>query len=194
MEAGGAWTNRIVGWGTVAPDQLLANPHNYRRHPNRQREALRGSLDELSIITPVIVNTVTGHLVDGHARIEEYLSAGVLEVPVAYVELTEEEEKLALLTLDPISALAVSDHRALSALLEDVDNDNSGLADLLAELTRQSSTYQPELDPIIGGSDVTDEDLERAAGGLGVALGQGTQVRVLCPHCGESFYVDAVAP
>ena len=101
-----AWQSRIVGWDEVPPDQLLANPANYRRHPARQRDALRGSLDELGVVAPVIVNRTTGFVLDGHARVEEYLSAGIATVPVAYVELSEEQEKLALLMLDPISAMA----------------------------------------------------------------------------------------
>jgi len=28
------WRNRIVGTGEEAPDQLLANPQNWRTHPN----------------------------------------------------------------------------------------------------------------------------------------------------------------
>lgn len=192
MEAGtaGAWRNRIVGWGTAEPDQLLANPRNVRRHPPRQRDALRGSLDELSIITPVIVNQTTGHLVDGHARVEEYLSAGVHEVPVAFVELTEEEEQLALLVLDPISAMAVNDHRALNELLDEVGSDNEGLADLMADLRRQAETYTPELEPVIGDGQVTQDDLDRAAAGLDPQHPERDQVRVLCPGCGTSFYVD----
>lgn len=193
IEVREVWQNRIVDWGTSEPDQLLANPKNFRRHPNRQREALRGSLNELDIIAPVIVNRVTGRLIDGHARVEEYISAGVPEVPVAYVDLTEEEEALALLTLDPISAMAVHDTRALSELLAEVDSDNAGLQDLLTDLRREAATYRPELAPEFGSGAVTDEDLERAQAGLGVGLGERTQVRVLCPHCAESFYVDAVA-
>ena len=186
------WQNRIVEWGTSSPDQLLANPRNYRRHPGRQRDALRGSLDELNIIAPVIVNKTTGHLVDGHARVEEYLSAGVLEVPVAYVELTEEQEGLALLVLDPISALAVNDHRALTELLDEVARDSDGgLTDLLADLRRQASSFQPELEPEFGGRVITDEDMARAAGNINVNTDGRETVRVLCPHCGETLYIPA---
>jgi ParB-like chromosome segregation protein Spo0J len=191
VEASSTWRNRIIGHGVERPDQLLANPHNFRRHPNVQREALRGSLSEVGVISPVIVNTTTGHLVDGHARVEEYLTAGVPEIDVIYVELTEEEEKLALLALDPVGAMAVNDHRALNALLDAVDADNAGLADLLADLRRQAQSYQPDFDPSFGAGEVTDEDVEaarrRMEGG-----GEGPdQHRVLCPHCGGSFFVDA---
>ncbi len=42
-----AWRNRIVGTGEEAPDQLLANPGNWRVHPKTQQDALAGTLDEV---------------------------------------------------------------------------------------------------------------------------------------------------
>lgn len=35
-----AFRNRIVGEGVEAPDQLLANPRNWRAHPKHQVDAL----------------------------------------------------------------------------------------------------------------------------------------------------------
>src|SRR5437867_4576224 len=63
------WRNRIVGSGEEAPDQLLANPKNWRIHPKHQQEALAGVLDEVGWVQEVIVNQQTGHLVDGHLRV-----------------------------------------------------------------------------------------------------------------------------
>jgi hypothetical protein len=34
-----AWRNRITGTGEEAPDQLLANPTNWRIHPRGQQDA-----------------------------------------------------------------------------------------------------------------------------------------------------------
>jgi len=64
------WSNRIVGEGQESPEQLLANPENYRRHPKEQIEALEGVLDEVGWVQRIIVNKATGHLIDGHARVE----------------------------------------------------------------------------------------------------------------------------
>ena len=38
------WQNRIVGYGEEPPDQLLANPRNWRTHPASQTDALAGVL------------------------------------------------------------------------------------------------------------------------------------------------------
>src|SRR5665811_628211 len=89
-------------------DSLLANPENWRRHPGTQRDALRGSLGTLGWIQQVLVNKQTGYVIDGHARIEEALTKHEKTVPVLYVDLSPEEERLALATLDPIGEMAVS--------------------------------------------------------------------------------------
>ncbi len=128
------WRNRITGSGAEDPAQLLANPANWRTHPAAQRNALRGSLDVVGWVAQVMVNTVTGHVVDGHARVEEALSRGEPTVPVLYVELSPEEEALVLATLDPIGAMADRDDEKLRALLADVTVDDAGLLALLGDL------------------------------------------------------------
>jgi DNA modification methylase/ParB-like chromosome segregation protein Spo0J len=115
-----AWKNRIVSHGEEAPDQLLANPRNWRIHPQFQQEALKGVLDEIGWVTEVIVNQTTGHVIDGHLRAAVAISKGEKRVPVTYVKLSPDEERLVLATLDPLASLAVSDHEALNGLLADV--------------------------------------------------------------------------
>jgi len=125
------WRNRIIGSGVEAPDQLVANPRNWRTHPNAQRDALRGSLIEIGWVQQVLVNRQTGHVVDGHARVEEALSRGELEVPVLYVDLDEDEEAMVLATLDPIGAMAAQDSQKLDELLSELHSDDAGIQALL---------------------------------------------------------------
>lgn len=56
------------------------------------------------------------------------------KVPVAYVDLTEDEERKALLSLDPIAAMAEADKEALDALLREVSTTEEGLAVMFADL------------------------------------------------------------
>lgn len=128
----GPWANRIVGMTYESPDQLMANPQNWRSHPGRQRDAMRGILTEVGWVQGVLQNDVTGHLIDGHLRVEEALSKGEDTIPVIHVELSEEEEAKVLATLDPIGAMAGKDDQMLAALLKDIEVQDHALADLLA--------------------------------------------------------------
>ena len=67
--AAAPWKNRIVGSGEEAPDQLLANPANWRVHPKVQQQALAGILGQVGWVQQVLVNRRTGHVVDGHLRV-----------------------------------------------------------------------------------------------------------------------------
>ena len=111
------FSNRIVGSGVVNPAELYANPWNWRTHPKHQENAMSDILAKLGWIQEVIVNKTTGHLIDGHLRVETAVEQGESEIPVKYVELSESEEKLALATFDPISTLAGKDDEVLEELL-----------------------------------------------------------------------------
>ncbi|HUG29107.1 MAG TPA: hypothetical protein VMQ65_01135 [Candidatus Limnocylindria bacterium] len=68
------WRNRIVGHSEESPGQLLANPANWRLHPKEQQLALTGALSEVGWVAQVLVNRTTGHVVDGHLRVELAIS------------------------------------------------------------------------------------------------------------------------
>lgn len=130
------WRSRIVGQGEEAPDQLLANPLNFRIHPKAQQQAMSGILDEVGWVDTVLVNQTTGYVVNGHLRIELAISRGEPTVPVTYVELTEAEERLVLATFDPISALAGAGKEVLDALLRDVRSGDAAVQELLAKTAK----------------------------------------------------------
>lgn len=128
-----AWQNRIVGHDVVDPADLMANPANWREHPQYQRQALSGALSEVGWVQDVIVNRTTGHIVDGHLRVMLARERGE-RVPVVYVELTASEERVILATLDPLASLAVTDEDALAELLSDTEAADHALAEWLGEL------------------------------------------------------------
>jgi DNA modification methylase len=137
MTAPAAWRNRITGSAQEDPAQLLANPSNWRIHPAAQRNALRGSLETVGWVAQVMVNQRTGHVVDGHARVEEAISRGEPSVPVLYVDLSPDEEALVLATLDPIGAMANAEATALASLLSGLEPADEALRALLDDLTRE---------------------------------------------------------
>lgn len=131
------WRNRIVAHGDVAPADLVPNPRNWRGHPDDQQRAVGGSLATVGWVIEILVNRATGHLVDGHLRVELALARGESTVPVTYVELSEDEERLVLASLDPLAAMATAEREQLGALLAGLEAQDDGLAALLDDLARE---------------------------------------------------------
>jgi DNA modification methylase len=129
--------SRIIGHGDVNPADLLANPLNFRRHPGNQMDALRGSMKELGWLKTILVNKTTGHVLDGHARVEEAMRQCLPTIPATIVELDPEEERLALAVLDPITEMATRDADMLADLLAQVSTEDPGLQALLDEMGKK---------------------------------------------------------
>lgn len=134
------WANRIVQYGEQPANQFLAHELNARRHPAKQRDALRGSLNTVGWVAPVIVSKRTGKILDGHARVEEALSRDENSpVPFVEVEVSENEERTILATFDPITGLAIYEREALDALLREVDTGEAVLQEMLSELAAKEN-------------------------------------------------------
>jgi hypothetical protein len=163
------WQNRIIGTGEEQPDQLLANPRNFRIHPKHQQDALEGVLNQVGWVDDVIVNQRTGFILDGHLRVSLAMRRNE-PVPVKYVDLDEHEEALILATFDPIAALAVADKDLLESLLRDVDTTDAAVMQMLSDLAEDAGVV-PDFAP--GGID---------------EQGQLDQKQVhTCPECGHEF-------
>src|SRR5207237_1592049 len=109
---------------------LRENPKNWRRHPARQRQALRGVLAQIGYADALLARVEGDDLVllDGHLRRE--VSTNQM-VPVLVTDLSAEEGDLLLATLDPISGLATPDPDRLAALLDSVGTQSRAVQDLL---------------------------------------------------------------
>lgn len=134
--ANGQWNNRIIGTDQVSPDQLLANPRNFRVHPQHQQDALEGVLNEVGWVDDVIVNQRSGFVIDGHLRITLAKRRGEM-VPVKYIDLDDHEEALILATFDPIAALAVADAALLEDLLRDVSTTDAAVMQMLSDMAER---------------------------------------------------------
>jgi len=129
--------------------EFLANPLNWRLHPEFQQDALSGALDEIGWVDEVTVNARTGRVVDGHLRVTLALRSSEKEpVPYREVDLSEEEEALVLATKDPIAALAATDPAQLSATLEMVSTGDAALQQMLDEMS-----FDAEMRALLAGED-----------------------------------------
>ena len=120
---------------------------------------MTGALGRVGWVQPVIINTVTGNLLDGHMRVMLALRHGVAGVPVNFVELSPEEEREALLYLFQTAEYAGVDRDILRDVLADARARAEGLANQpgiqqmlgdLQKLAKKALPLAPEL-PAGGG-------------------------------------------
>ena len=87
------WRNRIVGHASRNPNSLVPNPYGQVEPLDFELDMAWGTLEKIGWFLPVIVNQVTGHIVDGHSRVTMAITRGEALVPVMYVNLSIEEER-----------------------------------------------------------------------------------------------------
>jgi len=166
---GTTWKNRIVGEGTEQPDQLLANPNNWRVHPKFQQQALTAVLEKVGWVQRIVVNKRTSFIVDGHLRVTLALRHGEKEIPVSYVDLDEDEESLVLATLDPIAGLAVADDAKLRELMDGIQSDDAAIQAMIAKIAEDEGIIP---------KDAPDEFPE---------YGDDIETEFKCPKCGYEW-------
>ena len=137
--------NRIVDHVTVRAGDLVPHPLNFRRHPQHQRDALADSLQEVGFARSLLGYKLPDgriQLIDGHLRAEYDPDA---PVTVELVDVTEEEARKLLLTLDPLAALAETDARAAAELARVVETDSELLANLWQSLADNDAAAREAL-------------------------------------------------
>ena len=144
------WRNAIVRTENVPPGDLIPHPLNWRLHPAFQQQVLVGVLADVGWVDDILVNEVTGHILDGHLRVTLALEQALETVPVSYVHLTATDELQVLATLDPIAAMAAVDTARRTQQLDGLTSDNA--------------TVQTLIDGLLApASDVDDDDLKQHA-------------------------------
>ena len=106
----------------VEVEKLLAHPDNWRIHPEEQRRILAGAIRQLGFADPLKVSRKSMTIIDGHARLLHAKAQAWDVVPVMFLEdLTDEEERMLLGTLDALVPLAEIDYDAILANLRHID-------------------------------------------------------------------------
>ena len=158
------WKNRIEGSGVEDPNEILQNPDNWRTHSDRQQHTLDAVMNEVGWVQQIVVNKETGHLVDGHLRCALAIENGETEVPVLYVNLSEQEEALVLATLDPLSSMAGIDPDRLSIVMDKVQSDDLAIATLLDDLADEAGiTVASDDDDEVLSTATSEDDMREVA-------------------------------
>ncbi|MCS7159320.1 MAG: hypothetical protein RMJ19_02510 [Gemmatales bacterium] len=137
-------------------DRLPAHPLNWRRHPERQKEAVARLLQEVGWAGALLYNERTGRLLDGHLR--KQLCQGQ-RVPVLVGSWSEEQERRILALLDPLASLVEPDIERWQELLR-------SLADLDATLAQALDEFAQRLDVPLAAETLESADAGRTAAPL----------------------------
>ena len=148
--------DRIKELRRVPANELRPNPKNWRTHPEKQLNAIRGVLAEVGFAGAELARELddgTLELIDGHARAEV---AGTAEVPVLILDVNEAEANKILATFDPIGAMAESDAAKLDSVLREVETANEDLSQMIADLANDAGLYLDEVSPEIHEDEVPE--------------------------------------
>lgn len=162
--------DRIKELRRVKASELVPNPKNWRTHPTKQKDALKGVLSEIGYADALLARELPDGslmLLDGHLRAE---TTPEQEVPVLVLDLNEEEGDKLLATLDPLASLAEQDDEKLAELLEGISTDNEALQELLDELAGEEATQM-----------ISD------GGEIDTGIFENEEFDCKCPRCGFEF-------
>lgn len=167
--------NRIKGLRYVKASELAPNSKNWRKHPPAQQNAMTALLHQVGWVSAAIYNLTTETMLDGHLRQRIAKLAGDTLIPVLDVELSEEEERLMLLSFDPIASMADSDISTFRELMQSIQVSNEHILDMFTIISNDIGALAPDFHPATNAeqSDINHKD------------------PVQCPHCGKEFVPNA---
>jgi len=85
---------------TKRVSDLNKAPYNPRAMGDREKGALKASIEMFGMVEPLVWNRRSGNLVGGHQRLERLEADGVEEVEVVVVDLGHEDEVALNITLN----------------------------------------------------------------------------------------------
>jgi hypothetical protein len=110
--------NRIKAHRRVRAGDLVPHALNFRLHPERQRAALQALCEEVGFARSLLAYELPDgrlKLIDGHLRRD--LDPD-MEVDVEILDVTDDEARALLLSIDPLAALAETQAQIHKRLLE----------------------------------------------------------------------------
>jgi hypothetical protein len=122
--------NRIVRHVRMRAGDLVPHELNPRLHPDAQRQALQAIYAEVGFARSLLAYALPDgrlKLLDGHLR--QRLTPD-MEVDVEVLDVSDDEARKLLLSLDPLASLAECDAACLETLRQLTHTDNDALNNL----------------------------------------------------------------
>lgn len=127
----------------VRAGDILPNPSNWREHPIEQIEGYKAIVDSIGITDALLTFELEdGRLMfyDGHMRQKVHPD---VVYPTIVTDLTKSEAEQALLTHDPLAAMAQANADKLRALMERNNSDRPEIQRMMAELAVRAKLIPP---------------------------------------------------
>ena len=137
--------NRIKEHRRVRAGDLVRHELNWRKHPKAQREALQALYQEVGFARSLLAYELPDgrlKLIDGHLRRD--LDPDMV-VDVEVLDLTDEEARKMLLSVDSLAALAETDAEVVAHLREITRADSQALNELWQSLAAEDAALQDTL-------------------------------------------------
>jgi hypothetical protein len=134
--------NRIVRHVRIRAGDLVPHELNPRRHPAAQRQALADLYTEVGFARSLLAFALPDgrlKLIDGHLR--QQLDPN-MEVEVEVLDVSEEEARKLLLSIDPLAALAENDATALDQLRKMTETGSDALANLWRSIDAAQALHE----------------------------------------------------
>jgi Acetyltransferase (GNAT) family len=133
--------DRIKEHRRVKASTIKPHPENFREHPTAQSRAMTGVLEEVGISRSLL-----GYddpewglvLLDGHLRQEIY---GDQDVEIEVLNVTRDEARKILATLDPLATMAATNTEKLDELLKNVTTETAEIQALLDSLSDKPADH-----------------------------------------------------
>ena len=148
----------------IDPETLKSAAYNPRQISREELNKLIKSIKQFGFVDPALVRKDDNMIVGGHQRVKAALELGLKEIPVVFLDITENDAKLLNVALNKISG----------------DWDEDKLTELLAELK-----FFDDVDELLTGFDEDEldqllADLEEPKDGLTDEDAIPNQVNTIC--------------
>lgn len=169
---------------------LTEDPHNARKHNQRNLDAIKASLEQHSQVEPLVVQKSSSKVIGGNGRLAAMRAMGWTHADV--VELNVEDKQAAALgiQLNRTAELAEWDDEQLAETLKQFQEEGINSIDVGFDDDELRKVLVKEHERTIGGTDENKTPEERVKKRDSIARGK----RVFDVTCGDSLVVLASMP
>ena len=131
----------------IDPQELKPFADNPRQHSERNIQDIQRSIKKFGFTNPILVRQEDNMVVAGHGRLQSAQELGLDEVPVIYLDFSENDAKLYAITDNRTAETSEWDLVALDELVQSLEMDEDELPD--------TGFYADELEEILAEIDST---------------------------------------